>query len=144
MGAKSSRSSTTAEDRQFKRRLNEIEEDLKKLQRAVQTLKKSRRQIGRYRKEAERAKVRENEVQETLDLLDGDLVLVEDPRKREERIDSFGVQGSRYHCRAPGCNSYNVTEIEAGPRLVIVCDDCRARFTVVLDQQQGSPFAKTG
>ena len=121
----------TAETRISKRRINELEARLKRLQRDLQQLKSEKKKVGNLRKQTPRAMQTEadcldvlNYVEETYEL---DLPGQEDDEQQNE-----------YRCRDPECikagGYYDTTgkcdTIEAGVRLIVVCRDCGSRYTV--------------
>jgi len=124
-------------DRVFKRRINELEQDIKKIQREVLKLKQMKKDSGRTRKGEQRALVREMDVQEVLDDLQA-----EEFRKFQCVVsEDSGIPGvPTYRCRNSVCQSNNVTTIAAGLRLVVVCEECKSKHTIMQD----SGFAETG
>jgi len=126
----------TAEERLMKRRINDMEEKLKRMQRELQKLKSfSRRDIPRARKKVHALITRETDLQELYEEeLEKDF-----ENLRIQAHPSFEVEGensSIYHCRKAGCNSHDVQEIFAGPRIVILCNACKGRFSVANEIKQ--------
>ena len=99
-----------------KRRLNEFEQKLRKLQRELQELKTLKRKVSRLRKGQARALDREVELDDLLDEFPG---TEPEPRRPLD-----------YRCRRGGCGSHDTELIEAGPRTIVICQACRGRYTL--------------
>lgn len=111
---------TTSEERLYKRRLNEFDQELKRMQRELAKLKMLKREGGRARKQLLRSMQREMELQSVLDDTEAmkfrELHLVEDEKPA-------------ICCNK--CESTSVNVVPAGLRRIIVCMDCSARSTVL-------------
>ena len=124
---------STANERIQKRRINELEQKLKKLQREVRAFKVEKKQVGNLRKQAIRAAQTEAEYNEILEELDADLLekkLADNKKNKKKNI-------VPYSCKNPECinakgfeKSDACTIIEAGSRLIIVCQDCGKRYSI--------------
>jgi len=114
----------SAEARLAKRRINELEEKLKKLQRELQQLKSQNRKIGNLRKQARHSKYREHELREIYDEEDS-LAFQEN----ETKITTANPLSER--CRIESCQSADTKSIAAGIRTVVVCNKCQARYSFV-------------
>lgn len=114
----------TAENRLAKRRINELENKLKKLQRELQQLKNQNRKIQRLRKEVGRGKMREAEMQ---DLLDDETSLVFDESK--DTIEISSNLEAQERCKVVECSSANTTVIPLGQRTVVICNKCNSRYS---------------
>ena len=122
----------TAEDRVAKRRINELEQKLKKLQRELRAIKVEKKQVGNLRKQAERAVKTEADCQEIIEEAEVILQDAQDDKIKKEETKSA------YKCRNAECISaggyYETTGncdiIEAGVRIIIVCRDCGSRYSV--------------
>jgi hypothetical protein len=112
-----------AEERLLKRRINEIEDKVKKLQRELQRLKSFNRNKGRGQKEIQRAQDREQELQEFLAY-----------EEMEARSEAATVE-NKAAPQCPKCNSPNVREIMAGAFKIIVCDECGAKRSFKLENE---------
>lgn len=102
---------TNAEDKILRRRINELEQEMKRLKKGV----------GRLRKRKNKAEETEIELHELLDL-----------EKKIETLQVKTVKEDRENknpCKQ--CKSINTKQIAAGIRAVIVCEDCGARHTIM-------------
>jgi hypothetical protein len=106
--------SSNAEERLLKRRINELEQEVKKLKRGM----------GRLKKRARKAEETEAELQDILD--DETTVEFEQKKARKKEVMEKGPR-----CRNQDCKSDNTRKIQAGIRAVIVCSDCGARYTIL-------------
>ena len=113
---------TTADDRFYKRKLNEFDQELKRLQRELAKLKVLRRDGGRSRKQLLRSMHREMELQEVLDAEAAQAFA--DIQVKDKGCDEEGP-------RCKKCDSTKVNRLEAGTRIIIVCQDCESRYTIV-------------
>jgi hypothetical protein len=100
-----------------KRRLNEFEQKLRRLQRELQELKSLKRKVSRMRKEQVKTNDREVVLTELLEFPEPD-----------HQDGHLGPRG--YTCRRPGCGSHDTDQIEAGTRIIVVCQTCRGRYTL--------------
>jgi len=120
----------TADARISRRRINEMEERLKRLQRDLHQLKSETKKIGQLRKQTKRAMHAESECRDVLDYVRENYD-IDDPKEDVQ-------EKSEYRCRNEDCLNaggfYGETGecdiIEAGVRLVVVCRDCGSRYTV--------------
>jgi hypothetical protein len=112
-----------AEDRLLKRRINELEQDLKKLKRELDEAKNLKKQIGRLRKKNNQAELAQAEIEDLLK--DGGEWVVE----KEEEVE-HPKQQPHLRCRKEGCKADTVKAIEAGPRIIVVCEKCGSRYTI--------------
>jgi|APGre2960657505_1045072.scaffolds.fasta_scaffold00659_14 predicted transcriptional regulator len=110
------------EERFYKRKLNELEQEVKRLQKEIAKLKILKRQGGRARKQLVRGLHREMELQAVLDTIDY-------PEVQEEK---------KQQCKA--CKSQSLNFIEIANRTIIVCMDCQTRCTIKHNEE----IAKTG
>lgn len=121
----------TAEERVAKRRINELEQKLKKLQRELRDIKTEKKQVGHLRKQLERAAQVEADCHEIIEEADSILKQAHDDKIKQEEKTSY--QCKNVECRAAGGfykNTGNCDIIEAGARLIIVCRDCGSRYSV--------------
>lgn len=115
----------TAETRLAKRRINELEEKLKKMQRELQQLKAQNRKIGRLRKEAHHAKRREEDLRD----------LYEDEEALAFHGNETNIQEKqpspthKERCRNENCLSDDIKLVPAGYRVVAVCNQCQSRYS---------------
>ena len=124
---------STASERLQKRRINELEQKLKKLQREIRAFKvEKKQQIGHLRKQATRAAQAEAEYHEILEELDADVL--ERMAEQKKKKPTYTVP---YKCKNSDCINVNgfenpetCTIIEAGSRLIIVCQDCGKRYSI--------------
>jgi rubrerythrin len=124
----------TAEDRVAKRRINELEEKLKKLQRELREIKVEKKKIGNLRKQAERAIKVEKDCQE---MLDNELKNTPSIKINKEEAKTI------YRCKNVECinaggfykNTGNCDIIETGPRLIVICRDCGSKYTILKSNQ---------
>ena len=122
----------TAEERIAKRRINELEQKLKRVQRKLKEIKVEKKQIGHLRKQAERALIVESEFKEILDD-----ELKEQSTKVKQQLQQDDSK-TEYRCRNEECiaaggaykNTGNCDVIETGLRLIIICRDCGSRYTL--------------
>ena len=110
----------TAEYRVAKRRINELEQKLKKLQREMRELKSKDKQIAQLRKRAVQA---EQTRADCADLIEEYENLAADQLAAEK-------DKPTYTCRVKECRSHDCEAIEAGARLIIVCPECGARYSI--------------
>jgi len=124
--------SATAEDRVAKRRINELEQKLKTLQREIRDLKQEKKQVGHLRKQAERAVHLEAECRDILDEVDAEF-LDQDITIKQAR--------SLHQCKNIECveakQADNCVIIEAGARLIIICQNCGSRYSIVNNAHVG-------
>lgn len=102
-----------AEERLLKRRITELEQDVKAL----------KRKLGGLKKRTRKAEQTEAELKDLLE--EEEVVTLEQQDFIEEKKP---VPSGR--CRAEDCRSENVKRIGAGSRVVIVCLDCGSRHTI--------------
>ena len=119
----------TAESRLAKRRINELEEKLKKMQRELQQLKAQNRKIGRLRKEAKAARNREEHLR---DLYEEEEALAFD--KNDITIEAPKHANTKERCRNESCLSDDLKLIPAGNRFVAVCNQCQSRFSFLKNE----------
>lgn len=118
----------TAEARVSKRRISELEVQLKKLQRDLQQLKSEKKKVKQLRKQSKRALQTAADCADVLEYVETcEYHEVVNPPKEENQ--------SEHNCRNPKCipSTYkkgNCDIIEAGVRLIVVCRDCGSRYTV--------------
>lgn len=113
----------TAETRLAKRRINELEEKLKKMQKELQQLKAQNRKIGRLRKEANYAKRREEDLRDLYDDEEA-LAFIQNETTIPEK-----AQSHKEGCRNESCGSNDVKLVPAGYRVVVVCNQCQSRYS---------------
>ena len=113
----------TSEDRFYKRKVNEFEQELKRLQRELAKLKVLKREGGRARKQLVRNLQREMELQSIFEqeMMDK-LVDISIAKEKDEE---------KPHCKK--CHSNNTKHFQAGMRTIIVCQDCESRSTIIND-----------
>ena len=113
-----------AEERLLKRRIHEMEQEIKKLKRGMGKLKKRTRK-------AEETEAELKEILDSDDLMDEpqDLVVVAMEKKQKQK-QTKEVSGPQGRCRERECKSENVKRIEAGTRIVVICQDCGSRHTI--------------
>jgi hypothetical protein len=122
----------TAEERVAKRRINELEQKLKVLQKELRQLKTEKKHVGSLRKQAERAVKIEADCQEILEETEATTLEEQNNKIKKEK------SKSSYRCRNVECiqagghykNTGECDIIEAGVRLVVVCRDCGSRYSV--------------
>ena len=124
----------TAEERLAKRRINELEEKLKKLQRELRELKTEKKHAGHLRKQLERAAQTEAEYKEVIEqqAIADQEHRDEDAKKKKRKIEVD------YKCKNLECATnqgfYAQSEcdvIDVGSRLIIVCKECGSRYALV-------------
>jgi len=120
----------TAESRLAKRRINELEEKLERLQRELQQLKAQNRRIGGLRKQAKYNRKREDDLRELLECEEA-LAF----HTRDNNIQSANAQSHKERCRTENCLSTNVTLVPAGCRTVVLCNECSSRYSVIKTDQ---------
>ena len=124
----------TAEDRVSKRRINELEQKLKKLQREIQTFKVERRSL---RKQCTRAVQTEAECLELIEELEKEKIKANNEKIKQE--------DTKYRCRNAECisaggyykNTGNCDIIETGLKLIVICQDCGSRYSVSRSETNG-------
>jgi len=124
----------TAEERVAKRRINELEEKLKILQRELRELKIEKKQTGNLRKQLLRASQTEADCKEMLEEMDAreleDLLKEEKKKSKSKRPE--------YKCKNTECISHDEYNnsvcdiIEVSNRRIIICHECGSRYTIVL------------
>jgi len=122
----------TAEERVAKRRINELEQKLKVLQKELRQLKTDKKHVGSLRKQAVRAVKVEADCQEILEETEATLLEEQNNKIKKEK------SKSSYRCRNVECiqagghykNTGECDIIEAGVRLIVVCRDCGSRYSV--------------
>lgn len=107
--------SSTSDERLYKRKLNEFDQELRRLQKELAKLKILKREGGRARKQLMRALQREAEV----------VAIHED--EEAQRFNEIQTTVSKYRCSK--CSSYDTITVEAGSRNVVVCQECGSRRT---------------
>lgn len=110
----------TSDERFYKRKLNEFDQELKRLQRELAKLKVLRREGGRARKQLLRSMQREAELQEIVEM------------EQAERLKDLAVRDEKDDkpcCKK--CNSKSVNSLQAGNRTVIICKECESRYTII-------------
>lgn len=125
----------TAEARIAKRRINELEQKLKKLQRELREIKADKKHVGNLRKQAERAIHIEADCKEILEITEIEHLELENKIKSNE-------PKTKYRCKnveciaAGGCyqNTGECDIIDAGLRYIVVCKDCGSRYSVVKEK----------
>jgi len=121
----------TAENRVAKRKINELEQKLKKLQRELREIKVEKKQVGQLRKQANRASQIEANCKDILEEVEAEFL--EEPPKKKEKEEKTKYRCKNLECiAAGGCygNTGNCDVIEAGVRLIIICRDCRSRYSI--------------
>jgi len=122
-----------ADDRLAKRRINELEQKLKTLQRELRELKIEKKQVGKLRKQASRALQVEANCKKVIE--ETDTSFVESDKIKQEK------KRSVYRCKNIECitagghyqNTGDCDIIDAGQRFIVICKDCGSRYTVVKD-----------
>lgn len=110
----------TAENRLARRRIHELEEKLKKLQRVIQHLKSQNRKMGSLRKQVKTNQLREEDLRE----------LLEFNETLAFHVDENNVQsGHAERCRTENCLSQKVTLVAAGCRTIVICNQCSSRYS---------------
>lgn len=110
--------SSTSDERLYKRKLNEFDKELRRLQKELAKLKILKREGGRARKQLMRALQRE-----------ADIVSVHEEEEAQRfSPDEIQTTLSKYRCSK--CGSYDTITVEAGNRNVVVCQECGSRHTV--------------
>jgi len=121
----------TAEDRVAKRKINELEQKLKKLQRELKEIKLEKKHVGHLRKQAERAVILEADCKEILEEVEADLLENDTKIKKEATKPAYKCKNAE--CISAGGyyeTSGNCDIIEAGVRVIVICRDCGARYSV--------------
>jgi hypothetical protein len=124
----------TAEERVAKRRINELEQKLKTLQKELREFKVDRKHVGHLRKQAVRAARTEAAC---LEILEETEVIVQEAFDAKIKKED---KKSEYRCRNTECiragghyeNTGDCDTIEAGVRLIVICRDCGSRYSVPL------------
>jgi hypothetical protein len=119
----------TAEARIAKRRINELEQKLKKLQRELRELKVEKKQVGHLRKQAERALHIEADCKEILESTES----IELENKINKDDPKFKYRCKNNECIIAGGAYQNTGAcdiIDAGARYIVVCKDCGSRYSV--------------
>jgi hypothetical protein len=119
---------SNSEARTAKRRINELEQKLKLLQRELREIKTEKKHVGNLRKQAERAMQVEADCKEVLD----EVKMASQPTKINKEGPNSG-----YRCRNAECieaggfykNTGDCDVIDAGIRWVVVCKDCGRRYS---------------
>jgi len=111
--------SDNSQDRVYKRKVNEFEQELKRLTRELQKLKSMKKDGGRARKQAQRLLQREADLQEVFDNLEAD---------QFDEIQEVKNKKSNMECRE--CGAYDVTLLPLGFKTVVVCKSCECRYTI--------------
>jgi hypothetical protein len=109
---------TTSDDRFYKRKLNEFEEELKRLQRELAKLKVLKREGGRARKQMLRSLYREMELQSVLE------------EQQMEHFRNIQVDETVEKPCCKNCASHKINSIHAGNRTIIICQACETRYTI--------------
>jgi len=109
----------TADERFYKRKLNEFDQELKRLQKELAKLKILKREGGRARKHLVRSMQREMELQAVLE-----------QEEAEKLIDLQVVEKNENRPCCKKCNSRMINTFEAGSRTIIVCQDCESRYSI--------------
>jgi vacuolar-type H+-ATPase subunit I/STV1 len=125
----------TAEERVSKRRINELEQKLKKLQRELREFKVEKKKIGQLRKQVEKAAQVEADCQE---IIDAELQIKIKQQEEEVKKEESKPKPTIYRCKNVEClnaggyykNTGNCDIIETGTRLIIICRDCKSRYTL--------------
>ena len=117
----------TAQERLIKRRLNELEQRVRKIMREIDKLKTFRKVMRRSQKHELRALQREEDLRDLLDEIEAG--------KFDQALDMTTKEASDndFECRKPECRSKNVSHFEAGMFKIIVCEDCGGRYTLRLN-----------
>ena len=115
--------SANSEERFYKRKINEFDQELKRLQRELQKLKVLKRNGGRARKQIQRSLQREMDLQDVFETM------------QTEEFEEIQVQPRKSQCEymCKECRSGEVQLVTAGLRTIVVCQDCKSRYTVVND-----------
>jgi len=112
-----------------KRRINEFEVKLKKMQHELAKLKSMKRGLRSMRKQHLRVIEREADLTEVLENLQH-VTFNEETR-------TSTLSPSSYTCRKPQCKSTNTLLIETSYCNIIKCEDCNGRYTL-------SPLKRVG
>ena len=133
----------TASERLAKRRINELEQKLKKLQRELKDIKIEKKHIGHLRKQAERAVLLETEYHSLLDeelkeTIANEQQQQQQQQQHENNNKKSSIPSNPYRCKNVDCvtaggyykNTGNCDVIETGSRLIIICRDCGSRYTL--------------
>lgn len=126
-------SMSMADERFYKRKLNEMEQDIKRLQREIQKLRAMQKNSRRTPdKQLTRTLQREADLQEVFDQMQAaEFQPVQVEIIKERKCDN----------RCKQCQSDNVHQIQAGMRTVIVCGDCSSRYTVKTKEYEVAKLA---
>lgn len=117
--------SSNSLERFYKRRLNELDQDVRRLQREIQKLKLLKRNGGRAQKHLVRALQREEEF---MDIMDEMKV----QEFEENNQDLLKEDDLKFYCKA--CDSEDVSLVTAGIRTVVLCKNCSCRYTIGNEQ----------
>jgi len=124
----------TAEERLAKRRINELEERLKKLQKEVRELKSEKKHAGHLRKQLARVAGTEAICKEILDEAEA----TELERIERESAAAKRKKENEYKCKNAEClasqgfyGQVGCDTIEVGTRLIVICRECGGRYSVV-------------
>jgi hypothetical protein len=137
----------TAEDRLTKRRINELEEQLRGIQRELQKLKDQSRKADRLKKQLSRSMVREAELSDLIEdqgYEEAASVSKHSHKKKEgkKNHENHHNQDQEKHvCRKSNCQSDDVTTIDAGNRQVLRCNKCGGRYTIQLSETKDEQLA---
>lgn len=115
--------SANSDERFYKRKLNDFDAELKRLQRELQKLKIMKRSGGRARKQLMRSLQREMELNEVFESIDGESF-------EDIQVDAEPQQD--FSCTE--CHSEEVQLVPAGIRTIVVCQDCKCRYTITNDK----------
>ena len=121
-----------ADERLLKRRLNELDEQIKKIRRELDRIRSKQKNKGRGRKQVDRVQDRERELNDMLLEVDEEQAVKQEKEKKvkvQEKI------GEVHVCKKPECGSTKVSEVIAGAFIIIVCDTCGSRYTVRNEQE---------
>lgn len=114
----------TAQERLEKRRINELEEKLKTLQREMQSYKaKTKKQVGKLRKDVRRASDMEDDMTEQF----------EDELAQDRNFSSNSTKEpaqQTYRCRKEKCKSDDIILVPAGIRVIVLCKTCEGKYTI--------------
>lgn len=118
-----------ADERLLKRRLNELDDQIKKIRRELEKIRSQHRgSSGRGKKGSERLEERERELSDMLVEFDAEHE-VEEAKVQKKK----GKPENKHACLKEGCRSGNTQKVSAGAFMIIVCEDCGSRHRVAVD-----------
>jgi len=112
----------TAQERLEKRKINELEEKLKTLQREMQSYKaKTRKQVGKLRKDVRRASDMEDNLSEQFE---------EELAQQHDFYAPSKKESQNHKCRKDQCKSDDTIAVPAGVRIIVFCKACEGKYTL--------------